>query len=324
MKFYDKNEAIDIMNFFGTKKTPFIFVVDFEMKRIFVQELSKINSNYLKFNFNGITNDDFSAVIKKYNIEILPIDFASYSEKFEIIQKNILAGNTYLLNLTERVRIKTDLSLLDIFRISKAKYKLWFYDEFVFFSPEIFVKIIDGKIFSHPMKGTIDATLPNAIDIIKNDEKELAEHYTIVDLIRNDLSIVAKNVRVKRFRYIDKIMNEKGGIFQVSSEIYGELPENFNERIGEILFSLLPAGSVSGAPKPKTVEIIKQAEQSERGFYTGVSGIFDGENLDSCVNIRFIEKDNDQMFYRSGGGITFMSDLQKEYDEILKKIYIPK
>ena len=324
MKFYDKNEAINRMNFFGTKKTPFIFVIDFEMKRIFVQELSKINSDYLKFNFNGMTNDDFSAVIKKYNIEVLPIDFASYSKKFEIVKKNILAGNTYLLNLTERVQVTTGLSLLDIFRISKAKYKLWFNDEFVFFSPEIFVKIIDGKIFSYPMKGTIDATLPNAVEIIRNDEKELAEHYTIVDLIRNDLSIVAKNVRVKRFRYIDKIINKKGGIYQVSSEIYGELPENFNERIGEILFSLLPAGSVSGAPKPKTVEIIKQAEQCERGYYTGVSGIFDGKNLDSCVNIRFIEKDNDQMFYRSGGGITFMSDLQKEYDEILKKIYIPK
>jgi para-aminobenzoate synthetase component 1 len=109
----------------------------------------------------------------------------------------------------------------------------------------------------------------------------------------------------------------------VSSQISGDLPKNYTENIGDILFTLLPAGSISGAPKKKTLEIIAKTENYERGFYTGIFGIFDGKNLDSCVLIRFIENQNGQLVYKSGGGITFMSEAEKEYDEMLKKVYVP-
>jgi len=109
------------------------------------------------------------------------------------------------------------------------------------------------------MKGTIDAAVENAVSIIINDKKELAEHYTIVDLIRNDLNMVAKKVRVDRFRYIDEIKTIRKNLLQVSSQISGELTPDWHNRIGDILFTLLPAGSISGAPKKKTVEIIKDA-----------------------------------------------------------------
>jgi len=93
--------------------------------------------------------------------------------------------------------------------------------------------------------------------------------------------------------------------------------------LGDIIFTLLPAGSVSGAPKKKTTEIIASAEGMTRGYYTGVAGIFDGRDLNSFVMIRFIEKRDDSYFYRSGGGITSFSDPLSEYNEMIDKIYVP-
>ena len=133
-------------------------------------------------------------------------------------------------------------------------------DRFVVFSPEIFVRTRDGLIYSYPMKGTIDATLPDARRRILDDPKEAAEHATIVDLIRNDLSIVASEDCVTRYRYIDELRTHNGSLLQVSSEIRGRLPEGWYGHGGEILFSLLPAGSITGAPKKKNLEIIAEAE----------------------------------------------------------------
>ena len=94
-------------------------------------------------------------------------------------------------------------------------------------------------------------------------------------------------------------------------------------QIGAILASLLPAGSISGAPKEKTVQIIQQAENQPRGYYTGVFGIFDGESLQSAVAIRFIEQTDNGLVFRSGGGITVQSDVQEEYRELIQKVYVP-
>ena len=91
----------------------------------------------------------------------------------------------------------------------------------------------------------------------------------------------------------------------------------------DILLGMLPAGSICGAPKAKTVSIIQEVEQGPRGYYTGIFGYFDGENLDSAVNIRYLEKKDGQLLYRSGGGITFLSDLESEYKELIEKIYVP-
>jgi para-aminobenzoate synthetase component 1 len=93
--------------------------------------------------------------------------------------------------------------------------------------------------------------------------------------------------------------------------------------LGEIILKLLPAGSITGAPKPKTLEIINRGENYKRDFYTGIFGYFDGKNLDSAVMIRFIENKNGQLYFKSGGGITSMSDATKEYDELIQKIYVP-
>ena len=228
-----------------------------------------------------------------------------------------------MINLTDKTRIETESSLVSLFEQSKAPYKLLYNDQFLVFSPEIFIQIKNKKIFSFPMKGTIDATTLNAKEKILNDPKELAEHVTIVDLIRNDISQVASNVRVERFRYVEEVKTHDRSLLQVSSEIVGDLPSDCASRIGDIIVSLLPAGSVSGAPKAKTLEIIREAEVVNRGYYTGVFGYFDGINLDSGVMIRFIEKDGDKLFYRSGGGITTQSNAKSEYQELIDKIYVP-
>ena len=173
------------------------------------------------------------------------------------------------------------------------------------------------------MKGTIDASIPNAEQIILNDPKEKAEHATIVDLIRNELSIVADHVEVERYRYIDKLSTNKGDLLQVSSEITGQLPENYAEKLGNIIFSLLPAGSICGAPKPKTLEIIEKAEGYNRGFYTGILGWFDGKNLDSAVMIRFIEQQSNKLIFKSGGGITSQSELETPGNALIQTVFVP-
>lgn len=303
---------------------PFLFLIDFEMEKPKIFTFEEAEKNKVFYNIKGFTN--FTKNTGKPNIsklDITPVSRKRYKKAIDLVKENINFGNSYLLNLTFPTKISANNSLEDIFAVAKAPYKLLFKDQFTVFSPECFIRIKDNFIYSYPMKGTIDALIPNAERIILDDEKELREHYTIVDLIRNDLSIISKNVTVTKFRYIEKIKTNNKELLQVSSEIRGKLAENWKDNLGELLIKLLPAGSVSGAPKKKTVEIIREAEKQKRGYYTGLFGIFDGKNLDSAVNIRFIENKRSGLRYRSGGGITSMSDLDSEYNEMINKIYVP-
>ncbi|MBC8320851.1 MAG: aminodeoxychorismate synthase component I [Bacteroidetes bacterium] len=317
--------TINRINQFGKKRIPFLFIIDFDMEKPIVLPLNEIDSDEILYSVNGISNINGNnpECAKEIEFKASPVSKERYLTAFNHVQKHIRHGDSFLLNLTMPSKIETNLNLKEIFACSKAKYKLLVKDQFVVFSPEIFIKTIGRKISSFPMKGTMDAALPDAEQKLLNSEKELAEHYTIVDLIRNDLSMVAKNVKVDRFRFIDKLKTNRGGLLQMSSEISGELPENYHEIIGEILIKMLPAGSISGAPKKKTIEIIREAEQYKRGYYTGIFGIFDGENIDSGVMIRYIEQKPDGLIYKSGGGITAKSNVDEEYQELIDKIYIP-
>ncbi len=317
-------EAIIMMNNLGSERKPFLFIIDFEIKKPLVFPQDKIPFDIM-FDINGISNISNESPISErpFYLNKKPIDFKTYKIAFDKVIAHLQYGNSYLINLTQPTLIDTNLDLQTIFYKSIAKYKLYFKDKFVVFSPEIFVKIKNNIISSFPMKGTIDAAIPDAENIILNDKKETAEHYTIVDLIRNDLSRVAKNVKVDRFRYIDHLKTNNKHLLQVSSEISGELPDDYYKYIGDILFKLLPAGSISGAPKKKTLEIISETENYDRGYYTGVFGYFDGYNLDSGVMIRFIEKTDNGLVYKSGGGITVKSVAENEYQELIDKVYVP-
>ncbi len=325
MQLYSRKESIERMNGLAGKGRPFLFVTDYKQEHSYVEEISEIDSNFCRYSFNGVTNVEKEC--EEYDgtfiWEAAPPALEEYRIAFDVVKNNILAGNSYLTNLTCKIPIETNLTLEAIFRYSDAKYKLWLKDTLVCFSPEIFVRIEEGKIKSFPMKGTIDASLPDARRLLMNDRKEAAEHATIVDLIRNDLSMVSEQVTVTRYRYCDCLQTNKGPILQTSSEICGVLPEDYLSHIGDIVFRLLPAGSITGAPKPKTMEIIAEAENYERGFYTGVMGYFDGRNLDSAVMIRFIEQENGHLYFKAGGGITSKSALESEYNEVIQKIYVP-
>jgi para-aminobenzoate synthetase component 1 len=316
--------AKELMNRYGSEGTPFFFILDFDLKDPYIERLEDVPSDKIAFNILGYTNHACGAG-KRENIELLkfPMSFELYERAFRKVRYEFYEGNTYLLNLTFPTRIECPLGLSDIYRISKAKYKLLVRDKFVVFSPEMFVRIEEGKIYSYPMKGTIDASVPEAEKRIMSDMKEAAEHATIVDLIRNDLSMVAKEVRVESYRYIETISAHDKTLLQVSSRIAGRLPADFNKHLGDILFRLLPAGSITGAPKEKTVEIIRAVENYDRGFYTGVCGYFDGSRLESGVMIRYIEKKEGILYYKSGGGITALSNADSEYKEMIDKIYVP-
>lgn len=319
----NRNLLITEINRLAGEGQSFVFIIDYKAIKGYIIQNQDIDNKQIKMSIVNHSEKEPKKNSIRFTWDAYPLSENEYRKKFDFVRSQIQQGNSFLVNLTQPTPIEINLSLEEIYERSEAKYKLWLRDQFVVLSPECFVKITNGKIASYPMKGTIDASIPNAEQVILEDAKERAEHATIVDLIRNDLSMVASNVEVKRYRYIDQIATNKGKLLQVSSEITGELPADYPENLGTILFSLLPAGSISGAPKPKTLEIIEAAEGYERGFYTGIFGYFDGQNLDSAVMLRFIEQQDKQLIFKSGGGITSQSDATSEYNELVQKVYVP-
>lgn len=322
----NKEEACRWMNRSGRGKKPFLFAINYACSECRVWPLDGVPCESVFYKIGTETNATSIEDAPSLNEPALTFKAEKaedYHRRFQIVHDNLYLGNSFLVNLTSRIPIKTSLSLKGIFSVSEAKYKLWLKDELVCFSPETFLQIDEGVISCCPMKGTIKAESPQSLQLLMEDKKETAEHATIVDLIRNDLSMVANHVHVERYRYADLLHTDRGDLWQTSSRITGQLPEDYRSHIGDILFSQLPAGSITGAPKPKTMDIIHQAEPFDRGFYTGVMGLYRDGSLDSAVMIRFIDKENGQLFFKAGGGITARSDWKKEYEEVIEKIYVP-
>jgi len=322
MIWLNKENGFEQINIFGQNRTPFLFIISYDKTKIFAQPLETLDSDIF-YKLQDWRNYPVKKREKPFTFSKSPLDFPLYRKTMEQILEEIRSGNTYLLNLTFRTPVESDLSLKEIFTYARAKFKLYFKDEFICFSPEMFVETEGNTIATYPMKGTIDADLPNARESILSNEKEMAEHVMIVDLMRNDLGIIGTDVRVETFRYVDRIKAGSKELLQVSSKITAVLPDNWRDELGTLLEKILPAGSITGTPKRSTVEIIRNIENYERGFYTGVFGIFDGESLRSGVMIRFIEKKADTLVYKSGGGITIDSNAKSEYEELTDKVYLP-
>lgn len=316
------------MNRLGQTRTPFLVVVDYNRQRPLVLtpvEAADVGIFYQIGPHTNVVDELGNQVVHSDSFQFsrFPLPFADYEPRFRRVQEHLRRGNSFLTNLTRPTPIQTNLSLADIFSRSRARYKLLVRDEWVVFSPETFVSIQHGVIRSHPMKGTISAREPHARQRILADPKETAEHATIVDLIRNDISQIASRVWVERYRYVETVPTHAGDLLQVSSEIRGTLPPHWADTIGTLLFQLLPAGSITGAPKPQTMAIIRETEGYERGYYTGVAGFFDGETFDCGVLIRFIERTDNGLIFKSGGGITVYANAESEYRELIGKVYLP-
>lgn len=305
------------MDQLGSARTPFLFVIDFGAVNGLVVPLDQLTDE-IQFSINK-KPDIYEGEIRFYK---QPIEFELYKKQFDMVQEGFSKG-LKVINLCCETPVRVNLELEEIFRFASARYKLLWKDRFVCFSPEIFVKIINGKIFSYPMKGTIDASIPEAAQKILTNPKEQKEHKKVVDLICEDLKKVSNSVKVNRFRYLDEIHTINKTLLQVSSEIEGQLNKEYQTQIGSIFEKLLPAGSICGVPKQLSVDLIRVTEIMDRNFYTGVFGVFDGKNIDSSVLIRFIEKTKDGLVYKSGGGITEKSIAVNEYNEMIDKVYVP-
>ncbi|MBD3809813.1 MAG: aminodeoxychorismate synthase component I [Sulfuricurvum sp.] len=298
---------------------PCFFYTNFTGTSLHAYPLKDLQNEDIEYSFNAHPHEENNP----HKPSITPLSFEEYQIKFEKIQEHIRSGNTYLINLTQPTPIDSPYTLQEIYTMAHAPYKLRVKEQFVCFSPEAFITIEDNTIHTYPMKGTIDASLPNAIETILSDPKEFAEHTMIVDLLRNDLGIIASNIKVEKFRYITTIDTGEKKLHQVSSHISGVLESNWKENIEALILALLPAGSISGTPKQKTLHIIQEVEEYDRGYFTGIFGHFDGKNLHSAVAIRYIENIDGKLVYKSGGGITSDSICQSEYKEMIDKIYIP-
>jgi para-aminobenzoate synthetase component 1 len=307
---------------------PFVFVVDFEKEHWNIVPTEEAASQGIFYAFREKTNAPLTK-IPASTARIEPVQEAveqlrtQYSEAFDFVQTEINWGNSFLLNLTFPVEVQLQGSFEEVFLQSNAPYRLYVKDQFTVFSPESFIRVGNGEIETFPMKGTIPANESQSAKRLIADPKEQAEHATIVDLLRNDLSQIAQKVRVENYRFLEKIKRPQGGLWQTSTHIKGQLRNDWKVHFPEYLNKLLPAGSVSGAPKPQTLEIIRQAEGQKRGYYTGVFGHYDGQQLESAVAIRFLENRNNKVYYRAGGGITHLSQCEHEFDELLQKVYLP-
>jgi len=303
----------------GAAKQPFFALIDFEGGLMAANaDPSEFGAGY---DFGG-TKLYFRAGPGRITVQKSAMEFhSSLNEMAQIqsLQGRMREGLAYLVNYCSQSEVYLGKEIHELFTESQATYTIWLENEFICFSPECFVSVSGTTISTSPMKGTsFDRSGLLA------DAKELAEHATVVDLLRNDLGRVAKKIRIANYRYVTEIPQANRRIlYQTSSRIEGEMAPNWRETIGEWLPKLLPAGSVTGAPKRETLQLIKKYESEPRGFYTGVAVWFDGENLSSAVLIRFIDLRSRPYKFRSGAGITIYSDAARENQEISDKVYIP-
>lgn len=322
----DKNTLRTQMNRYGQERTPFLWAASYNLEKCFlITDLDSQNEILWQVGSYGNTpalpQNSTSPELRIKN----PVSRKEYAEMFSVVMQGLKRGDSFLTNLTAATEVECTGSLTDVFCNSSAPYRLMIPGEFVCFSPEPFVRIENSLISTFPMKGTADASLPDAEASLMSDYKELCEHYTIVDLMRNDLNSVVSDVRVARFRYIEEIATSSGSILQTSSEICGTIPQHLSYRFGDIILPMLPAGSITGAPKQATLRLIDNAETCPRGWYTGVFGYFDGLRMQTAVMIRCLQySSSGRLFFHSGGGITVNSSEDDEYAELMAKVYLSK
>ncbi|SEP59347.1 anthranilate synthase component 1 [Lachnospiraceae bacterium RM5] len=255
-------------------------------------------------------------------------DKNEYMDKVEVVKEHIREGDIFQLVLSNRIEADYEGSLFDTYRVLRtlnpSPYMFYFSSddiEMAGASPETLVKVNDGKILTYPLAGTRKRgeTKEEDDEFIKDllsDEKELAEHNMLVDLGRNDLGRICEYGSVKVDRYMDIL--KYSHVIHIGSTVCGELRKDKDAL--DAIESVLPAGTLSGAPKIKACQIINKLEDNKRGVYGGAIGYLDfSGNMDTCIAIRLAFKKNGKVFIRSGAGIVADSVPENEFNECINK-----
>ncbi|MFI3206762.1 MAG: anthranilate synthase component I [Clostridia bacterium] len=251
-----------------------------------------------------------------------------YCEMLEKAKNYIHEGDIFQVVLSNRFEADIEGSLLDTYRvlrrINPSPYMFYFSSDDVEIagaSPETLVKLEKSKLFTFPLAGTKPRGATEEEDkelekMLLNDEKERAEHNMLVDLGRNDIGKISKisSVKVEKYMNIEKFSH----VMHIGSTVTGIIADDKDAL--DAVDSILPAGTLSGAPKLRACEIINELEDNKRGIYGGAIGYIDfSGNLDTCIAIRLAFSKNGKVFVRSGAGIVADSVPKSEYMECINK-----
>ena len=251
-----------------------------------------------------------------------------YGEMVVKAKEYIRQGDIFQVVLSNRIEAEIEGSLFDTYRVLRttnpSPYMFYFSSndiEIAGASPETLVKVNDKKLYTFPLAGTRPRGKTEKEDLelerdLLADEKELAEHNMLVDLGRNDIGRIAEigSVSVDKYLSIERFSH----VMHIGSTVSGILRSDFDSLVA--LDSILPAGTLSGAPKIRACEIINELENNKRGIYGGAIGYIDlSGNLDTCISIRIAFARNNKVFIRSGAGIVADSVPDKEFDESMNK-----
>lgn len=251
-----------------------------------------------------------------------------FCEMVEKAKHHIKEGDIFQIVLSNRLSAPFEGSLLNTYRILRtinpSPYMFYFSGtdvEVAGASPETLVKLENGVLHTFPLAGTRPRGKTEEEDKaleaeLLSDEKELAEHNMLVDLGRNDLGKISKfgSVQVEKLHSIERYSH----VMHIGSTVRGEIREGCDGL--DAIASVLPAGTLSGAPKIRACQLIAELENNKRGIYGGAIGYIDFTgNMDTCIAIRIAYKKNGKVFIRSGAGIVFDSAAEKEYEECINK-----
>lgn len=251
-----------------------------------------------------------------------------FSDMIVKAKHHIKEGDIFQIVLSNRLQANFEGSLFDTYRVLRtvnpSPYMFYFSGtdvEVAGASPETLVKLEDGILHTFPLAGTRPRGKSEKEDKeleaeLLADEKELAEHNMLVDLGRNDLGKISKfgSVVVEKFHSIERYSH----VMHIGSTVRGEIRPEYDAL--NALEAVLPAGTLSGAPKIRACQLIEELENNKRGIYGGAIGYIDFTgNMDTCIAIRLAYKKNGKVFIRSGAGIVADSDPDKEYMESINK-----
>ena len=261
--------------------------------------------------------------------EIRPLfDKDRFCSMVEKAKYHIKEGDIFQIVLSNRLEADYEGSLLNVYRVLRtlnpSPYMFYFSGtdvEVAGASPETLVKLTDGVLYTFPLAGTRPrgATEEEDLALEKDllaDEKELAEHNMLVDLGRNDIGKISRygTVSVEKYHAIERFSH----VMHIGSTVRGEIREGLDAF--DAVDSILPAGTLSGAPKIRACQLINDLEDNKRGIYGGAIGYIDFTgNLDTCIAIRLAYKKGGKVFIRSGAGIVYDSVPEKEYQECINK-----